>query len=62
MFNVSYETKHHFEIAPYRTLCKVLSKLDGEGLLTTYSKAFIISMLMKMFQIQLMYFMYQIIQ
>lgn len=38
MFDVSYEMKHHFEMVPYRTLCKILSRLEAEGLLSLYSK------------------------
>ena len=33
MFDVSYEMKHRFEMVPYRTLCKILSRLESEGLL-----------------------------
>jgi len=38
MFDVSYEMKHHFEMVPYRTMCKILSRLEDEGLLSLYSK------------------------
>lgn len=38
MFDVSYELKTHFEMVPYRTLCKILSRLEDEGILSLYSK------------------------
>lgn len=38
MFDMSYEHKKHFEIVPYRTFCKILSRLEDEGILKPYSK------------------------
>lgn len=38
MFDMSYEHKKHFEMVPYRTFCKILSRLEDEGILKPYSK------------------------
>jgi predicted transcriptional regulator of viral defense system len=37
VFDMSYERKNHFEMVPYKTFCKILSRLE-EGILKTYSK------------------------
>lgn len=38
IFDVSYEMKHHFEMVPYKTLLKILNRLEEEGELETISK------------------------
>lgn len=38
VFNVSYERIHHFEMVPYKTLLKILNRLEEEKIITTYSK------------------------
>lgn len=38
MFDMPYEHKKHFEMVPYRTFCKILSRLEDEGIIKTYSK------------------------
>ena len=38
VFDMSYERKNHFEMVPYKTFCKILSRLEEEGILKTYSK------------------------
>lgn len=38
MFDMSYEHKKHFGMVPYRTFCKILSRLEDEGIIKTYSK------------------------
>lgn len=38
VFDMSYERKNHFEMVPYKTFCKILSRLEDEGILKTYSK------------------------
>lgn len=38
IFDVSYEMKHHFEMVPYKTLLKILNRLEEEGKLETISK------------------------
>lgn len=38
LFDMSYEHKKHFEMVPYRTFCKILSRLEDEGILKPYSK------------------------
>lgn len=37
-FDMSYEHEHHFSEVPYRTFCKILNRLEEEGILKTYSK------------------------
>ena len=36
IFDMSYELKKHFSIVPYRTFCKILSRLEEEGILKEY--------------------------
>ncbi len=31
IFDVSCEMKHHFEMIPYKTLLKILNRLEEEG-------------------------------
>ena len=38
VFDMSYERKNHFEMVPYKTFCKILSRLEDDGILKTYSK------------------------
>ena len=38
VFDVSYERTHHFEMIPYKTLLKILNRLEDEKIITTYSK------------------------
>lgn len=38
IFDVSYERKSHFGMVPYKTLLKILSRLEDEGVLKVYSK------------------------
>lgn len=38
VFDVSYERTHHFEMVPYKTLLKILNRLEEEEVITTYSK------------------------
>ena len=38
IFDVSYELKNHFEMVPYKTLLKILNRLEEEGELKTISK------------------------
>ena len=35
---MSYEHKKHLEIVPYRTFCKILSRLEDEEIIKTYSE------------------------
>ena len=38
IFDVSYEKTAHFEMIPYKTLLKILNRLEEEKIITTYSK------------------------
>ena len=38
IFDMSYEHKKHFEMVPYRTFCKILNRIEEEGIIRTYSK------------------------
>lgn len=38
IFDVSYEIKYHFDMVPYKTLLKVLNRLEEEGIVKTISK------------------------
>ena len=38
VFDVSYERTHHFEMVPYKTLLKILNRLEEEKIIATYSK------------------------
>ena len=38
VFDVSYERTAHFEMVPYKTLLKILNRLEEEKIITTYSK------------------------
>lgn len=38
IFDVSYERIHHFEMVPYKTLLKILNRLEEEKVIATYSK------------------------
>ena len=38
IFDMSYEHKKHFEMVPYRTFCKILNRIEEEGIIKTYSK------------------------
>lgn len=38
VFDVSYERVTHFEMVPYKTLLKILNRLEEEKIITTYSK------------------------
>ena len=38
IFDISYEKTHHFEMIPYKTLLKILNRLEEEKVITTYSK------------------------
>ena len=35
---MSYEHNKHFQMVPYRAFCKILSRLEEEGIIRTYSK------------------------
>ncbi len=37
-FDVSYEYKNHYYMMQYKTFCKILNRLEDEGIITTYSK------------------------
>lgn len=38
VFDMSYERERHFPMVPYRTFCKILSRIEAEGIIRTYSK------------------------
>ena len=38
VFDMSYEHNKHFPMVPYRTFCKILNRLEEEGIIRTYSK------------------------
>ncbi|MCQ2797699.1 MAG: hypothetical protein MJ241_04535 [Bacilli bacterium] len=38
VFDMSYEREKHFSMVPYKTFCKILSRIEDEGILRTYSK------------------------
>ena len=38
IFDVSYEMEEHFRMVPYKTLLKVLNRLEEEGVVETFSK------------------------
>ncbi len=38
IFDVSYEMERHFNVVPYKTLLKILNRLEDEGILATISK------------------------
>lgn len=38
VFDISYELNKHFSMVPYRTFCKILSRLEEQGNLKEYSK------------------------
>ena len=38
MFDVSLEMKKHFSMVPYKTLLKILNRLEDEGIISKYSK------------------------
>ena len=38
IFDMSYEHKKHFEMVPYRTFCKILNRIEEEGIIKTSSK------------------------
>lgn len=38
VFDMSYERSNHFKMVPYKTFCKILSRLEDEGILKSYSK------------------------
>lgn len=38
VFDVSYEMKTHFDMVPYKTLLKILNRLEEEGIIKKYSK------------------------
>lgn len=38
VFDVSFERKHHFDMVPYRTLMKILTRLVDEGILVSVAK------------------------
>ena len=38
IFDMSYEHKKHFEMVPYRTFCKILNRIEEEGIIKTFSK------------------------
>lgn len=38
MFDMSYEHENHFNMVPYKTFCKILNRLEDEGIVTLYSK------------------------
>ena len=38
VFDMSYEHNKHFPMVPYRTFCKILSRLEEEGIIRSYSK------------------------
>ena len=38
IFDVPFERKTHFDIIPYKTLLKILNKLEEEGIIKEYSK------------------------
>ena len=35
---MSYEHENHFNMVPYKTFCKILNRLEDEGIVTLYSK------------------------
>ena len=38
VFDMSYEHHKHFEMVPYKTFCKILSRIEEEGIFKPYSK------------------------
>lgn len=38
VFDVSFEMKRHFSMVPYKTLLKIMNRLEGEGIVKTFSK------------------------
>lgn len=38
VFDMSYERDKHFSMVPYKTFCKILSRIEAEGIIKTYSK------------------------
>ncbi len=38
IFDVSYELERHFNMVPYKTLLKILNRLEDENILQTISK------------------------
>lgn len=38
VFDMLYELKKHFSMVPYRTFCKILSRLEEEGIVSKVSK------------------------
>lgn len=38
VFDMSYEHHKHFDMVPYKTFCKILSRIEEEGLIKSYSK------------------------
>lgn len=38
VFDMSYERDRHFSMVPYKTFCKILSRIEAEGIIRTYSK------------------------
>ena len=38
VFDMSYEHHKHFEMVPYKTFCKILSRIEEEGIIKPYSK------------------------
>lgn len=38
VFDMSYEREKHFSMVPYKTFCKILSRIEDEGIIRTYSK------------------------
>lgn len=38
IFDVSYERKHHFDMVPYKTLLKILNRLEDEGVIVGVAK------------------------
>ena len=40
MFDMSYEHKKHFGMVPYRTFCKILSRLEDEEILNNVFEIF----------------------
>lgn len=38
VFDMSYEKEKHFSMVPYKTFCKILSRIEAEGIIRTYSK------------------------
>lgn len=57
VFDVSYEMITHFDMVPYKTLLKILNRLEEEGIIEKYSKGLYIIVNDGPKKIQLFHFM-----